>query len=87
MKELEFPIIPTKVESLSRTFDLKDPRERGQYFEAKAGVEIREIKRFLERNTFLAYLVGKKNSGKGTYAKMFSEVFGGERFTHISVGA
>ena len=36
MKELDFPIIGTKVEGLKREFNLADPNERALYFEAKA---------------------------------------------------
>ena len=47
MKGLEFPVIGTKVKGLSRRFDLSDPKERKQYFEAKVGDEIKHIKEFL----------------------------------------
>lgn len=87
MKELEFPIIGTKVEGLEREFNLSDPKERALYFEAKAGGEIHDIREYLDSNrTFVAFLIGKKNSGKGTYSKMLAEVLGEDKFTHISVG-
>ena len=86
MKELDFPIIGTKVEGLTKEFNLADPQQRALYFEAKAGNEIRDIRKFLEDNTFVAFLVGKKNSGKGTYSKMFSEIIGEDKFAHVSVG-
>ena len=53
---------------------------------AKAGTEIEKVKTFLDQNTFIAYLLGKKNSGKGTYTKLMIEIFGTERIGHISVG-
>lgn len=86
MKGLEFPIIGTKVKGLNRRFDLSDPKERKQYFEAKVGDEIKHLKKFLEDNTFIAYFLGKKNSGKGTYAKLFTEIFGEDKIEHVSVG-
>jgi len=86
MKNLEFPIIGTKVKGLTKTFDLSSPIGRKAYFEAKAGTEIAEIKKILKRNTFIAYMLGKKNSGKGTYSKIFIEIFGNENVVHISIG-
>jgi len=40
----------------------------------------------LENNTFIAYLMGKKNSGKGTYSKMLAEIIGQDKIEHFSVG-
>lgn len=82
----EFPIIKTKVPNFTKKFDLTDPLERKEYFEAKAGPEIAKIKKYLEENTFIAYLLGKKNSGKGTYTKLMIELFGKDKIGHISVG-
>ena len=82
----EFPIIKTKVPNVTKKFDLTDPKERQEYFEAKAGPEIAKIKKYLEENTFIAYLLGKKNSGKGTYTKLMAEIFGADKIGHISVG-
>lgn len=82
----EFPIIKTKVPNVTTRFNLTDPEERQKYFEAKAGPEIAKIKKYLEENTFIAYLLGKKNSGKGTYTKLMMEIFGKDKIGHISVG-
>src|ERR1035437_5433944 len=82
----DFPIIKTKVQNLTKKFDLSDPGERKEYFEAKVGPEIEKIKKYLEENTFIAYLLGKKNSGKGTYTKLMAEIFGADKIGHISVG-
>jgi adenylate kinase family enzyme len=82
----EFPIIKTKVPSVTRKFDLADPLERKEYFEAKVGPEIAKIRKYLEENTFIAYLLGEKNSGKGTYTKLMMEIFGKDKIGHISVG-
>ena len=82
----EFPIIKTKVPNLTKKFDLTDSKQRMEYFEAKAGEEIAKIKTYLEDNTFIAYLLGKKNSGKGTYTKLMMEIFGADKIGHISVG-
>lgn len=86
MKGLEFPIIGTKVRGLRVAFDLNSPEGRKKYFEAKVGDEIKHIKNFLDKNTFVAFLLGKKNSGKGTYTKLFVEIFGEQRIAHVSVG-
>jgi adenylate kinase family enzyme len=85
-KKLEFPIFNTKIKGLKREFNLSDPKEREAYFKLKAGPEIQKIKKYLEKNTFIAYLLGKKNSGKGTYAKMFGEVVGEDKIDHFSIG-
>lgn len=86
MKGLEFPVVGTKVKGLNQRFNLSGPKERKAYFEAKAGDEIKHLKEFLEDNTFIAYFLGKKNSGKGTYAKLFTEIFGEDKVEHVSVG-
>lgn len=87
MKNLEFPIIGTKVKSLNKKFHLNSPEGRKIYFEAKVGDEIKHIRNFLRgRNTFIAYFLGKKGSGKGTYAKLLEEIFGSDKIAHVSVG-
>ncbi len=85
-KEFSFPVFKTKIEGLSQPFALEDPVERRKYFELKAGKEIEKIREYLERGNFLAILLGPKNSGKGTYSKLFAEAIGGDRIRHISVG-
>lgn len=86
MKGLEFPIIGTKVKGLKTVFDLTGPAGRARYFEAKVGNEIKHLKRYLKDSNFVAYFLGKKNAGKGTYTKLFTEIFGEERVAHVSVG-
>lgn len=81
-----FPVFKTKVEGLTRKFNLNDPKERGEYFQLKAGPEIEKLRKYLEGNSFIAYLLGKKNSGKGTYAKMFAETVFPEKIAHFSIG-
>lgn len=76
----------TKVEGLNKKFNLMSPEERHEYFEAKVGQEIKALKEYFESNTFIAYWLGKKNSGKGTYSKLMMEVFGADKISHISVG-
>jgi adenylate kinase family enzyme len=83
---MKFPIFKTKIKGKTKRFNLNDPKERVKYFELKAGPEIKKIKNYLKNNTFVAYLLGKKNSGKGTYAKMFGEVVGPEKIDHFSIG-
>ena len=81
-----FPIIKTKILNLAKRFDLNNPKQRQEYFQAKVGEEISQLKKYLEANTFIAYLLGKKNSGKGTYTKLMAEIFGADKIGHISVG-
>jgi len=83
---VKFPIFKTKVEGLDRKFNLIDPKEQLDYFEAKAGKEIRELREYLKENTFVAYLLGKKNSGKGTYSKMLAQLISPDRIKHFSIG-
>ena len=83
---MDFPIFKTKREDIQKRFDFFNPQEEMEYFLKKAGPEIEKIKNFLENNTFIAYLIGKKNSGKGTYAKYFIQLFSAEKVLHCSVG-
>lgn len=99
---MNFPIFKTKIQGIekrgeetssslprfadTRVFDLNNPKERKEYFKIKAGPEIEKIKAYLAKNTFIAYLIGKKNSGKGTYSKMFAEIIGPDKIEHFSVG-
>lgn len=83
----EFPIFKTKVAGVKKRFNLADPAERKEYFEKKAGKEIAVLKKYLKSGgTFVAYFMGKKNAGKGTYTKLIGEIFGKEHIGHISVG-
>lgn len=87
MKVLNFPIFKTKIRGVDRKFNLNDPDERREYFKFKAGPEIEKIRKYLNSGkTFIGYLLGKKNSGKGTYSKLFIETIGGGRIGHVAVG-
>lgn len=87
MKGISFPIFKTKSEGTRETFALEDPVQRRKYFQLKAAEPIEKLREYLEKgNTFIGFLLGKKNSGKGTYAKLFAEAVGPERAAHISVG-
>lgn len=86
MKGLEFPVIGTKVKGLNKKFDLNSPEGRKEYFEAKVGDEISRVKKYLDNKTFIAYWIGKKNSGKGTYSGIFTEIFGRDKVELVSVG-
>lgn len=86
MRNIRFPLFKTKVEGLVKNFDLTDVEQRKEYFELKAGDEIERLREYLKENTFVAYLLGKKNSGKGTYAKMFKEIVDKDRIDHVSIG-
>ena len=99
MRDLEFPLFSTKGGSASsgktfkkfdltgyKKFDLADVKSRQAYFEYKCGPEIKKLRDYLKKNTFIAYLMGKKSSGKGTYAKMFAEVVAPDKIAHFSIG-
>lgn len=86
MKNLDFPLFKTKIDGVDKTFDLTSPEQRKEYFELKAGNEIERLREYLKHNTFVAYLLGKKNSGKGTYAKMLQEIVAPDRIQHFSIG-
>ena len=83
---MQFPIFKTKISGEKRKFNLIDPKEQEKYFKLKAGKEIEKIRKYLKTNTFIVYLLGKKNSGKGTYSKMFANVVAPDKITHFSVG-
>lgn len=83
---MQFPICKTKIDGETRTFDLNDPKDRKAYFELKAGPELTKLRNYLKNNSFVAYLLGKKNSGKGTYSKLFMEALGQENIGHLAVG-
>lgn len=85
MKGLDFPIFKTKIEN-SQKFDMTDFKSRQEYFEYKTGDEIKKLREYLKDNTFIAYLLGKKSSGKGTYAKMLAEVVDKDKIAHFSIG-
>ncbi len=86
MKGLDFPIFKTKSDDSSKKFALTDFKSRQEYFEYKAGPEIKKLREYLKENTFVAYLLGKKSSGKGTYAKMLAEVVDKDKIAHFSIG-
>jgi len=81
-----FPIFKTKIPGKNKVFDLTDYDQVSEYFEYKAGEEIAKIKKYLQDNTFVAYFLGKKGAGKGTYSKIFTKIFGNDQVIHISVG-
>lgn len=85
MKDLDFPIFKTKSD-VYKKFDMTDFKQRQEYFEYKAGPEIKKLQEYLKNNAFIAYLLGKKSSGKGTYAKMLAEVVAQDKIAHFSVG-
>lgn len=86
MSDFNFPIFKTKIQEEHQRFALENPAERRSYFNRKAGEEIEKLRTYLENNTFVGFLLGPKNSGKGTYTKMVMEAVGAERIAHISVG-
>lgn len=86
MKGLEFPLVGTKVPGLSQRFGMSDPEQRKKYFEAKVGPEIKLLKDYFKSRKFLAFFLGKKNAGKGTYSKLLTEIFTEEKIVHVSVG-
>jgi adenylate kinase family enzyme len=84
---MSLPIFKTKVPGVTKRFNMNDPDGRREYFSAKAGEEIAAIRKYLESGrAFVAYLLGKKNSGKGTYSKLFMEAIGSGHVGHVAVG-
>ena len=86
MKRNTFPLFKTKMPGVKRGFRLEDPVERKEYFQAKAGAEIALLRADVAQHTFVGFLLGKKNAGKGTYSKLFMEAVGPEHVAHVSVG-
>ncbi len=86
MRDIDFPIFKTKLKDSSKKFDLTDFNQRQAYFQYKAGPEIEKLKKYLKENTFIAYLLGKKSSGKGTYSKMLKEAVAPDKIEHFSIG-
>jgi len=84
--EKEFPFTKTKVRGLNKNFDLDDIKERKKYFKEKVGKEINLLKKYFKNNSFIAYFLGKKISGKGTYTRLMIEIFGEDKISHISAG-
>lgn len=87
MTKTSFPVFKTKIAGHPEKYLLEDPAERHKYFTLKVGPEIEKLKEYLDAgNTFVGFLLGPKNSGKGTYTKLFMEAVGNEHVAHISVG-
>lgn len=85
MENIYFPIFKTKSD-VYKKFDLTDAAKRSEYFDYKAGDEIKKLREYLKNNTFIVYLLGKKSSGKGTYSKMFKEIVAPDKVEHLSIG-
>lgn len=83
---MKFELEKTKVDGVTDKFDLSDPGQRRIYFKKKAGEEIRKIREYLDERTFVAIMLGKKGSGKGTYVGLFRELFGEDKVGTVSVG-
>jgi len=83
---MEFPLFTTIISGVDGKFDVNDPESRAKYFQAKAGDKIEAIKEYLEKGTFIGFLMAKKMAGKGTYSKIFEELVGSNHFAHVSVG-
>lgn len=85
MQNFDFPLFKTKSE-VYKKFDLTNAEQRKAYFDYKCGPEIKKLQEYLKNNTFVAYLMGKKSSGKGTYSKMFAEIISPDKIAHFSIG-
>ncbi len=86
IRPMDFPLFNSKALATGRTYDLNDAVGRREYFADKLGSKLDDIKEFLDRNTFVGFMLAKKSAGKGTYSKMFAELVGEDRVAHISVG-
>jgi adenylate kinase family enzyme len=85
MQGINFPVFKTKSPKYKK-FDLTDAKSRQAYFEYKCGPEIKKLRAYLKTNTFIAYFMGKKSSGKGTYSKMLAEIVDKDKIAHFSIG-
>lgn len=83
---MDFPLFNSRALSTGKTYDLNDAVGRREYFSDKLGSKLDDIKEFLDRNTFVGFMLAKKSAGKGTYSKMFAEIVGEDRVAHVSVG-
>ena len=83
---MDFPLYKTKNSNCAKVYNLTDPGDQAEYFQCKAGAEIAKLKAFMQKNTFIVYLLGKKNSGKGTYSKILAGLVGKDLMEHFSVG-
>ncbi len=82
---VKLPLFKTKIETDNK-FDLTNPAEQKEYFKLKLGDDIEKVRSYLKDHTFIAYLLGKKNSGKGTYSKMLVNLIGPDLISHFSIG-
>ena len=83
---MRFPTFKSKMTGVTEKFDLNTPEGKKKYFEAKAGYEIKKLKQYLEKSSFIGYMLAKKSAGKGTYARMLVEILGEDKLAHLSVG-
>ncbi len=77
---------PFKTKMGEQKFNLENRAQRRRYFDFKAGSEIKKLRKYLKKNTFMGFFLGPKNSGKGTYAKLFLEALDADLVAHLSVG-
>lgn len=75
-----------KTKTDGKEYDIYGPAGRKEYFEAKIGKELKLLREFLKDNTFVAYMLGPKMSGKGSYTAMLKEALGGDFIELVSVG-
>lgn len=83
---MDFPIISTKKQGTKDFYDLNSQSGRRDYFYDKLGTEVEELKEYLDKSTFVGFLLAKKGAGKGVYSKMMQEIFGENRIGIISIG-
>lgn len=69
-----------------KEYDLSSRKERYEYFRQKAGDKIDFIKEKLYETDLVLYLLAPKFGGKGVYTGMLMEIFGHDKFHHLSVG-
>lgn len=83
---VDYKWLRTKDLNDKKVYDLYSPAGRKEYFEAKIGKELELLRKFLSKNTFIAYFLAPKMAGKGTYTAMLKEAVGGDFLEHVSVG-
>ena len=60
-------------------------QRREEFFQKRVGNKLKSLKDYLGRKEFVAFFLAKKQAGKGTYAKILSELTN-DKIVHVAVG-
>ena len=78
-------LLPPKVESQGKKWDLTKIKERHEYFKHKLGKKLPKLQQIFSEQTFIVYMLAPKLAGKGTYLSILRELVG-NTFYQLSVG-